>query len=57
MRGVRPRRARDGWEGSPEQMAAVETARLIIDPFISKKGVEGGLKGRKNYPMLKGEAA
>ena len=45
MRGVRPRRTRDGWEGSPGANGAFEEARLIIDPIISQEGVEGGLKG------------
>jgi hypothetical protein len=44
MRGARPRRARDGWEGSPGAMVVVGQASLIIDPFILL-GVEGGLKG------------
>jgi hypothetical protein len=44
MRGAHSRRARDGWEGPLGAKVAVEWAPLIIDPFVSKQGVEGGLK-------------
>ena len=55
MRGVCPRRARDGWRALPERMGAVEEAQLIITPIISQEGVEGGFKRRKTYAKLDGE--